>query len=114
MASIIDFLEARIAEDDAAAREVETDFEFDPSNPLRSALDVYAPGYDTYPVISIDSTRVLAECAAKRTIIAECREDHEDAISSRNDVTEVASKVLYALAAVYKDHPDYRQEWARG
>lgn len=57
--------------------------------------------------------RRLDECKAWRTIIAECREDHEDAMASRNDVTEIASVVLYALATVHAEHPDYQQEWAK-
>jgi hypothetical protein len=112
--NISEFLEARISEDEAAAREVETDFQFDPSSPLYSPLDVYSPGgYDTAPVISIDSTRVLAECAAKRAIIKEWEDpallqdyDREGAFYA-----SAITHVLECLAAVYKDHPDYQKEW---
>lgn len=63
--------------------------------------------------------RVLAECAAKRTIIAM----HETYASSVHESVgiaafgarcgqEVTGDALTSLAAVYRDHPDYRQEWA--
>jgi hypothetical protein len=68
---------------------------------------VYSPGgYDTAPVISIDSTRVLAECAAKRAIIEAFDPDAPDLDPY------VGRDVIAMLAAVYKDHPDYQQEWA--
>lgn len=83
--NIVDFLLARIAEDEKRA-------------------NYYAPALGT--------DRVLAESAAKCAIIKACRADHEDSIANGDDVLEVASEVLYALAAVYADHPDYQQEWA--
>ena len=82
--NITDFLLARIAEDELRAN---------------------------YYGMALGTGRVLAECAAKRAIVTECRADHEDAMASNNDVTEVASAVLYALAAVYKDHPEYQEDW---
>ena len=84
--NITDFLLARIQEDEARA--------------------------NYYRALALGTTRVLAECAAKRAIVERCYGDHEDAMASNNDSTEAASEVLYALASVYKDHPDYRQEWA--
>ena len=60
-----------------------------------------------------DPTRVLAECAAKRAIIALFNPDDKtetwDGEAWRASGIEDA---LLALAAVYADHPDYRQEWA--
>jgi hypothetical protein len=117
--TIIEFLEARIAEDEAVAREVETDFQFDPSQRLLSPLELYAPGYDTYPVISIDQTRVLAECAAKRAIVTLHRT--VPVAPGRSDTTcsgcgdafnERPCPTLAHLATVYADHPDYLPEWA--
>lgn len=116
--TIVEFLEARIAEDEALARAVTDGPEWTVDE--QSFIVISGDGPICYDVSSDevsqhiarhDPARILAECAAKRAIIAECREDHEDAMSSRNDVTEVASEVLYALAAVYKDHPDYSREW---
>jgi len=47
-----------------------------------------------------DPSRVLAECAAKRALL---------------DIDFLTSAVLdnhRVLAAIYKDHPDYKQEWS--
>jgi hypothetical protein len=112
--NITEFLEARISEDVAAAREVETDFQFDPSSPLYSPLDVYSPGgYDTAPVISIDSTRVLAECAAKRAIIEVWEDPNGAGVWEGYDAGYAIStdRAARTLAAIYKDHPDYQQGW---
>lgn len=109
MNELTDFLLARIAEDEAAAHEVESDFAFDPSEPLYSPLDVFSPGYDMRPVISIERTRVLAECAAKRAIVDLFR---NGAVGLRFDGSRWVNP-LEPLAAVYKDHSDYREEWRR-
>lgn len=99
--NITEFLEARIDEDERSANDLMGEREGD---------------------------RVLAECAAKRAII--------EAHPITHDVVEVSTRIkwgfacetcfrygdavedhgycdtLRALAAVYKDHPDYQQEWA--
>jgi len=91
--NITEFLLARISEDEAEAQ------------------------YLSY------RARFLAECAAKRVIIAQaeeatadrgmvisewCGSDAERAESWASDPGEL---ILKALAAVYKDHPDYQREW---
>ena len=64
--------------------------------------------------------RLLAECAAKRAILAlaqkasddeKAYDDHEwqGTVASAEPLTGDA--ILYALTAVYKDHPDYQEEW---
>lgn len=47
-----------------------------------------------YYGMALGTDRVLAECAAKRAI-----------------TVYSPPKTLQYLAAVYKDHPDYRKEW---
>lgn len=84
--NITEFLEARIAEDEKRAK--------------------------YYGALALGTARVLAECAAKRAIIAASREDHEDSLTRNDDTIELGSIALYALAAVYKGHPDYQREWA--
>ena len=64
-----------------------------------------------------DPARVLAECAAKRRIVEQCEEmcerDRMDAGTGYWEVAADASlAAVRALASVYADHPDYRQEWA--
>jgi hypothetical protein len=87
--TITEFLEARIAADERAIMK------------LAEA--------DRRPLLSISITvnhpqRLLAECAAKRAIIE---------TQSVPKIAAVPSPfILRALASVYADHPDYRQEWA--
>lgn len=52
-----------------------------------------------------DPARVLAECAAKRAVI----EAFDPAAPDLDPYVGVS--VISMLAAVYEDHPDYRQEW---
>jgi hypothetical protein len=60
--------------------------------------------------------RVLAECAAKRRVIARAQRvfdglypyHADEAYESRADH---ARDDLRDLAAIYADHPDYREEW---
>lgn len=81
--NISEFLEARIADDEAAAHKL--------------ALT------DRRPVLSIASTvnhpaRILAECAAKRAIL-------EQIDKTGWTVGNIPFGV--ALASIYRDHPDY-------
>jgi hypothetical protein len=60
------------------------------------------------------AARVLAECAAKRAIVTSAKPWLD---TSKGPLTLEAVQATYiialrALAAIYADHPDYRQEWA--
>ncbi|PNH85116.1 DUF6221 family protein [Arthrobacter sp. AFG20] len=91
MADLIDFLEARIAEDEADARRgLEMEGSAGP------VVGWFNPG------------RVLSECAAKRVILGNVPlvTDVASAIGTTSEY------VLMSLAAVYKDHPDYQEGWA--
>lgn len=96
--TIKEFIEARIAEKEAAARravaveELYTSDEFDVTYEWARRVrhretggsgTMYAPGCPS-------PGRVLRECAAMRTMLG---------ITPR------------ALAAIWADHPDYRMEW---
>jgi hypothetical protein len=107
--NIIEFLEARIAEDEQQA--------------TKHLKDASARGWASYPV------RILAECAAKRALIDTqyaylatidgewgCAHD-EDQIRAGEceyyrDFNPGTWPIVTALAAVYNDHRDYRPEWA--
>jgi Family of unknown function (DUF6221) len=100
--SIIEFLEARITEDEAGLKAVPfaaqqwDDFDFG--------------GTDDYLRFTMGYGRAVAECAVRRAIIAEHSSvDPCDA----HDATfkTITCNTLRALAAVYADHPDYQQEW---
>ena len=60
-----------------------------------------------------DPARTLREIEAKRAILGRCvqqaAKEHDNAMEE--DRTWVLWPVLFDLAAVYSDHPDYRQEW---
>lgn len=97
--SIIEFLEARIAEDEKRAA-------------------YYGP-------LTLGMRRLLAECAAKRSIIKQheidlsIREPHCDTcaewwncvLGEGPPMVKYPCPTIKALAAVYKDHPDYQKEW---
>lgn len=109
---LIDFLKARIDEDEAAAKAASagewrayadgTIFDAHSGQVASSVASWNLPHIARH-----DPARVLADVAAKRAIVdavlpystggqsQSCRED----------------MVLLYLAAVYADHPDYRQEW---
>lgn len=106
MADIIEFLEARLAEDEAAAGELaaleaaEAEREAGAAGPAltRTGLEVspFTPA------------RVLSECAAKRKILANVPLVTD--ISSQMGGT--SDYVLMCLASVYSWHPDYEEGWA--
>ncbi|GAA1138517.1 DUF6221 family protein [Nocardioides aquiterrae] len=88
--TLTDFLLARIAEDVAGAE----------------AADAVPAPWGFW-----DDGRVLAECEAKRRIVGlHGRVDPCDAHDGATLET-VECDTLRALAAVYADHPDYREEW---
>ena len=91
MADLIDFLDARIAEDEAVARKG-----LEMEGTAGPVVGWFNPG------------RVLSECAAKRAILGNVPlvTDVATAIGGTSEY------VLMSLAAVYKDHPDYQEGWA--
>jgi hypothetical protein len=111
--TITEFLLARIAEDEAVAGYGES-----------ARGDDWALGwvYDQGDAIEIRRSRVLAECEAHRRIV----EEHtSDWIGCERCVLGVTVEwgdpevdyydgpclTMRALASVYADHPDYREEW---
>jgi hypothetical protein len=114
--TIVEFLEARIAED-------ESDALTDAAEMDRSSVSIQ---FDCDTQARFSPARVLAECAAKRAIIAEhglddhSTKDYCETCADwwRSELGEGPPPVpwpcptLSAVAAVYKDHPDYQQEWS--
>jgi Family of unknown function (DUF6221) len=104
------FLAARLDEIEAAAREAA-------SRPLGDAWD------DGTRLTAVarhiarhDPARVLREVEAKRKILRRCEarinelDVHPNGLVSPRAV--LARQIIAELAAVFSDHPDYRQEWA--
>jgi len=99
--TITEFLEARIAEDEA------------------DAIDrVVLRSEDRRSLTDDDAAKIHAECAAKRAIIKLCE------VVGGMDAAIVGEwggpgygadeDILRALAAAYKDHADYQQDWTLG
>ena len=127
--NITDFLLARIEEDEKHAAALLRDLEgqvseeyagvVDEKGPMTPARLLSAQMWAHYDGQSkrrsfakgqqiaylANPARVLAECAAKRAII----EQVSDVAWGGYAVRDV---VLGHLAAVYKTHPDYRDDWA--
>jgi len=95
--TITEFLEARIAEDEA-----------DTIN------RVVLRSEDRRSLTMDQAERAHAEIAAKRAILADRkrmdRNTHDDDWTA--GYSDGNYQAINALAAVYRDHPDYRQEWA--
>lgn len=114
--NITEFLEARIAEDEKWAQQEDADY----------ADTTLLPTYDSDNQANWSTPRVLAECAAKRAIIAEhaidldmrdpycdtCAEWWKCEVGEGPPMVKYPCPTIRALTAVYKDHPDYQQEWA--
>jgi hypothetical protein len=98
-----EFLLARIAEDEATARRANKSHRMTIEEPL------HQPGRDILEAIIAltDERRVLAECEAKRRIVALCT-----AIALPvGGAAYLRDDILRVLALPYADHPDYREEW---
>ncbi len=59
-----------------------------------------------------DPARALAECAAKRDMIAQCRAMIATGERADGGADQYAHGILHLLAAPYTDRPGYRPEWA--
>ena len=86
--TITEFLEARIAEDEARASSGWSRLGDSRWETTNEGQDFLTP------------SAVLAECAAKRAMV-----DIDFQTSELFDNHRV-------MASIYKDHPDYREEWA--
>jgi hypothetical protein len=117
--SLTDFLLARIAEDEASAREaspgpwdcdeIDDVWREDPDGQAHLVARRVTEG-DAAHIARHDPARVLAECEAKRRIVGEHREQAGGGccVCSRH---EYPCPTLRYLALPYADHPDYREEW---
>lgn len=131
MNDLIAFLHARIADDEQTARAAtEGPWEVDSEQHAESIstpdgttvvgggrwgseASVFESTEDATHIARHDPARVLAEANAKRLIIA----DYERFLAERRramggwDSYPDVSPTMAALASVYADHPDYRDEW---
>lgn len=107
--TIVEFLEARIAEDEARAN---TLHHADQEYPYRCCATVV--GDETCDCGATPNARVLRECVAKRAILAMHPEETgyrgqpQCAQCEGDDWPCMTPRIL---AAIYADHPDYNQTW---
>lgn len=94
--TLTEFLLARIEEDEAEV-------------PAEHRADEYGTGWNSDSVgVEVSAPRWLAECEAKRRIVVRCSEMQ---LASSPMAVHLANQTLADLAAPYRDHPDYRDEW---
>lgn len=112
--TIVEFLEARIAEDEADARAA------DDGRLLACSKKDHMVINDAGFMQTFTPSRVLREVAAKRAMIAQSREADEyyAHMSGNGRIASMAAgnvnacaAILKALASVYDDHPDFSEEW---
>ncbi|HKY59267.1 MAG TPA: DUF6221 family protein [Aeromicrobium sp.] len=125
--TITEFLLARIAEDEEAARAVRPldhnydmgggrqDERFVFTRYLPDSMDGRGNWAKDDPATSVhfarhDPARVLAECEAKRKIVEQARA-YSPASEYGDGEGWALVDVMRALASVYADHPDYDQDW---
>lgn len=140
--NINEFLEARIAEDEAVARastvspwvwdDDEKSFLRSGDESVLSAYGMHTEGFidakpeDREHIARWNPPRVLTECAAKRAIMKRAVEASDDRSQVIDEycvgqaemedayASDPGLLIIRSLASVYADHPDYQQEWARG
>ena len=128
MTDLVEFLRARLDEDEAAARRCAEVYPEPwevsdrgymanvrsgaPEFRLVTSLgELGTPGWVSDHLVHIarhDPARVLREVEAKRELV-----DYEPEDWDSPDVHAWHHMALCAFAAAYADHPDYQQEWAQ-
>jgi hypothetical protein len=117
MGDLVKFLRARLDEDEQTAREAGNRRWLVQDNMIELWPEREDDGFMSWPTRADarhaarhDPARVLAEVEAKRRIIAEHHPvDPCDAHDASFDT--IPCDTLLALASVYAEHPDYREEW---
>lgn len=128
--TIADFILARVAEDEAFAQKAQRGYQhvlgiphfFDPT-----------PGEFPTPMVGMTPRSALAQCKAHRAIVEQCRpvwmivyRESDRLIASGFDLPTLptqassgpswphdgAESTLHALASIWSDHKDWREEWS--
>lgn len=128
--TIVEFIEARIAEDEQAAKDATEA----PWNLRLSESDdkiltesghtlIYGASYkevvlevyenDLLHMSRHDPARVLRQCEALRRILDDYKRYLAEERRRFNGwVTEKDSPITLAIASIWLDHPDYREDWS--
>lgn len=123
--TIVEFLEARLAEEEAVAKAAfarlsENDpftreWQFGESMGFGGLVNragtrtALSPTAESKHINRHGPVRVLQEVAAKRKLIKSIEELVQHAYG--RDSAEAIESELAPLAAIYSDHPDYQKEW---
>jgi hypothetical protein len=99
MDALVEFLQARLAEDHIWAKQQ-----------VRVAIRTHHVGRRG-PHPPDHYSRVLADVEAKRRIVARCAETLAMDGSEDHAVADLARETLRDLAGAYADHPDCRAQW---
>lgn len=119
--TIVEFLEARLAEDEAVALAIThiQDSKLGEWTGKSAFLWILGDQKVSNHIARHDPARVLREVAAKRAIIAEHHRASQwggpvDVCDAHDGATmaTIVCDTMLALAAVYSDHPDYREDWS--
>jgi Family of unknown function (DUF6221) len=100
--TLTEFLLARITKDEADTQKIA-----DPGNQF--PIDLIWNGSE-YVGLLVSPARVLAECKAKRAIVGRHQQYEGNGICEECRHYDPCDTLRF-LAAVYADHPDYREEW---
>jgi hypothetical protein len=120
--TLTEFLLARIAEDEAAATVAPFDHHWtahpdEVRQPIKAGGKAHVATCAKSVMAHIarhDPARVLAECEAKRRIVADHDDQHDcPGWGTASAWPYVGCSVLRLLALPFADHPDYRPEWKR-
>ncbi|CAN7457987.1 DUF6221 family protein [Microbacterium sp. LjRoot45] len=103
-ADLAEFLLARIEEDERIADHVAS---VSPTTDTKFCLwATSSPSTQERMIVAADYRRVIAECAAKRSII-------NDFLVASDPALTTLERVLMQLASAHQDHADYRDVWRR-
>ena len=107
MSTLTEFLLARIAEDEGWAQKIADHLE--PGAELQFPLTVRDGNHVSITYVTpYRPARVLAECDAKRRIVALHQEAERESLT---DAVAYLRAALVAEAAVYANHQDYDERW---
>lgn len=108
-ADLVAFIEARLEEDERIATSVAR---ISPTEDRTFCtwMATFALDPARY-IVAVDYQRVLADCAAKRHIVAAYREVVNNASTNYAAAADYMEDVVREIAGAYADHRDYRDEW---
>ncbi len=119
--TIDEFIGARLDEDEQIARAAEhsegsKDWHAAPAEQrdspavntdVRTTVTMVCGRASSEHIARHDPARVLRQCAALRAAVR-----HVETMISPSQQIEAEGEVLYPIAAIWSDHPDFQQEWA--